>query len=66
MVSVGLLQSHILQAVFTDPKLRLLTIFFRKWRKVPGIYLILANLDLVYILHLCDLTSKENNYCKAM
>lgn len=58
MVSESLLILHILQAVFTDPKLGLFSIVLREWREVPCINLKVSNLDLVHIFYFCDLKIK--------
>lgn len=53
--AVAFLILHVLEAVLAKPELRLLAIIFREWREVPGIDLIVPNVDLVHVLHLGDL-----------
>lgn len=62
VISEGLLILHVLEAVFTDPQLGLLSVIFREWRKVPGIDLEIPNLDLIHIFHFGDLEKKEEFY----
>jgi len=52
VISVGLLKLHVFQTEFTDPQLGLLPVLLRVRRKVPGVYLVPANVNLVYVLHL--------------
>lgn len=56
--AVALLKLHILEAVFAEPELGLFPIVFREWGEVPGIDLIVPNVDFVYIFHLGDLGDK--------
>lgn len=58
MEAVALLKLHILEAVLAEPELGLFSIVFREWGEVPGIDLIVPNVDFVYIFHLGDLGDK--------
>lgn len=60
MVSESLLVLHILQAVFTYPKLGLFSIVLGEGREVPRINLEVANLDLVHIFYFCYLRKKRD------
>ena len=60
MVSVGLFQPHVLEAVLADPQFGLLAILFRIWREIPSIDLVFADLYFVNVLHLGDLKHTED------
>ena len=51
MVSVSLLQSHVLETVLADVEARCLAVLFREWTEVPRIYLVAPHLNLVDVLH---------------
>jgi len=61
VISVWLFQLHVLEAELTDPQLGLLAILLRIWREIPSVNLILADLHLVYVLHLCYLFNQSIN-----
>ena len=60
VVSERLFVLHVLQAVLADPQLGLLAVVLGKRRKVPGVDLEVADLDLVHVFHLGDLRPEKN------
>lgn len=52
---VCFLKLHVFDAIFTDPQFRLFPILFRKWWKIPRIYLVFAKLDFIHKLNLGNL-----------
>jgi len=56
VISVRFFQFHVLHTELAYPQLRLLSILLWIWREIPCVDLILADLHLVNILHLCYLS----------
>ncbi len=52
VISISLLESHVLKTKFTDPEFSNFPIFFRIWGKVPRVYFILPKLHFVNIFDL--------------
>lgn len=59
MVAKCFLPLHVLQTVFTDPKLWNLAVFVWIRREVPGVDFVLAELDAVDVLDFSQLKIEE-------
>ena len=55
MVPIGSVETHVLQAELADPQFRLLPVFIGVRREVPGVNLIMSELDAGDVFHLGDL-----------
>jgi hypothetical protein len=55
MISKGVLELHIFEAVFANVQLGLLAVLVRVRAEVPGVDFVLAELNFVNVLHFCEL-----------
>ena len=55
MITVRLFQLHVLQTELANPQLCLLAVLLRIRREIPSVDLVLTDLNLIDVLHLCDL-----------
>lgn len=53
--AVGALKLHVFEAIFANPEFRLLPVILGERGKIPGVDLKVADVDLVHVLHFCDL-----------